>query len=376
MKVRSWIPILLHYLIALAHIIRNESSRMSKAMCSLDARCRWAVTGTPIQNHLNDLAALLKFIRAHPYESTKQFERDISDYWKEGKAQEAATRLQRLSSCLFLRRPKSTIQLPARYDKECAVDFTPREQEEYNLIKDGAKSAIDDVLHQGLRSHRSGAYANILQRIEALRLFCGLGLQYHSRHEQGSMASHKTASWDSLAQRTFKLHLEMGSLQCSQCHATTDLAQAMFEDSTAGVPLFSQCLQYVCAECAAKLAKLGIAIPCGHSPSCPIAQVSTNIDTMDQAADERPSSAAVPAQMPSKIAALISDLEAQPSHVKSWVFVLQWLDAELTKRQSRVLDVAIDPERRRCRVGTSRYPVSALRRKCQSERPPCDSREI
>ncbi|KAJ6785626.1 hypothetical protein PWT90_00499 [Aphanocladium album] len=306
-----------------AHIIRNESSRMCRAMCSLEAECRWAVTGTPIQNHLSDLASLLKFIRAHPYETRKQFEADISDYWKDGKAQEAARRLQLLSSCLFLRRPKSTIQLPRRYNKEYPVDFTPREREEYNNIKHRTTSAIDDALQQGLGSHRSGAYANILQQIEALRLFCGLGLHYHARHDDGSIATHHTvaaAPWDAVAQKTFKLHLEMGSLHCSQCHATIDLAQTMFDDATTGVPLFSRCLKFVCAECAAKLSRRGFAMPCGHTPSCPTAQVSTSVDAMDQAVDDQASAAPLSTQMPSKIVALISDLKSQPVHVKSIVF--------------------------------------------------------
>ncbi|KAJ3493714.1 hypothetical protein NLG97_g4558 [Lecanicillium saksenae] len=303
-----------------AHMIRNESSRMCRAMCSMEAECRWAVTGTPIQNHLNDLASLLKFIRAHPYETRKQFEADISDYWKDGKVQEAANRLQLLSSCLFLRRPKSTIELPPRYNKEYPVDFTPREREEYDKIKNRTSSAIEDALQQGLGSHRSGAYANILQQIEAMRLFCGLGLHYHARHDESSIASHSTAPWESVAQKTFKLHLEMGSLHCSQCHATIDLAQTMFDDATTGIPLFSRCLKFVCAECAAKLAKRGIEMPCGHTPSCPTAQVSTSIDVMDQAVDDQAPAAPLSTQMPSKMAALISDLKSQPADVKSIVF--------------------------------------------------------
>lgn len=155
---------------------------MAKAICALVATCRWAVTGTPIQNHLNDLTTLLKFIRAHPYDTRSRFELDISNYLKEGQDKEAATRLQRLSSCLLLRRPKKTVQLPPRHNKECRVEFTPRERDGYDLLKNMTAASIDEALQQGHRLGRSGAYVNILQQIEALRLFCALGLHYHSRH--------------------------------------------------------------------------------------------------------------------------------------------------------------------------------------------------
>lgn len=79
---------------------------MAKAICALTSTCRWAVEGTPIQNDLSDLATPFKFIRAHPYNTRSRFELDISNYWKEGRDKEAATRLQRLSSCLFLRSAK------------------------------------------------------------------------------------------------------------------------------------------------------------------------------------------------------------------------------------------------------------------------------
>lgn len=95
-----------------AHIIRNMKSRLARAVCSLDATSRWAVTGTPIQNHINDLAALLKFIRVHPYDEPKRFEADISRLWKSGDDKEAVERLKRLAGCLILRRSQRTVDLP------------------------------------------------------------------------------------------------------------------------------------------------------------------------------------------------------------------------------------------------------------------------
>jgi len=49
-----------------AHIIREQSTLQSQAVCLLPAQRRWAVTGTPIQNRLEDFGALTKFLRLTP----------------------------------------------------------------------------------------------------------------------------------------------------------------------------------------------------------------------------------------------------------------------------------------------------------------------
>lgn len=51
-----------------AHIVRNHKSQTSVAVCSLFAKSRWALTGTPVHNKELDLYALLKFLRCSPFD--------------------------------------------------------------------------------------------------------------------------------------------------------------------------------------------------------------------------------------------------------------------------------------------------------------------
>lgn len=46
-----------------AHKIRNHNTKSAKSCYSLRAVKRWCLTGTPVQNSLNDLLSLFKYLR-------------------------------------------------------------------------------------------------------------------------------------------------------------------------------------------------------------------------------------------------------------------------------------------------------------------------
>lgn len=50
-----------------AHLIKNPKTAVAKASFALNAEARWCLTGTPLQNSLDDMYALLKFIRHEPW---------------------------------------------------------------------------------------------------------------------------------------------------------------------------------------------------------------------------------------------------------------------------------------------------------------------
>ncbi|KAJ4007318.1 hypothetical protein NW752_007702 [Fusarium irregulare] len=324
-----------------AHLIRNGNSRMSQAICALDSRSRWAVTGTPLQNRLGDLATLFKFIRAYPYTDRRCFDADISHIWKVGQYQEAIKRLKRLSKCLLLRRDKGTVSLPARRDLQCPVDFNSEERALYNRLREKAIVSIDEAMSKDVDSSKTGSYVNVLQQIDSLRLVCNLGLHYDVRHGKSKRNPH-AEYWTSLAQHTFNMQREMGPIDCLQCSSTLDITETELEDPTITPqrPLFFKCLSFICSDCAQRLNKTA---KCTHNPSCISAPVSTSGQALESTLSDmlpQPERG-----LPSKIEALLADIKALPSGEKCIVFSTWRLTLDLVEaglNQSSIPSVRFD----------------------------------
>lgn len=57
------------------HLIKSNQTLQSKAVCQLKAERRWIVSGTPIQNKVDDLYGLLKFLQFTPFDSAEWWKR-------------------------------------------------------------------------------------------------------------------------------------------------------------------------------------------------------------------------------------------------------------------------------------------------------------
>jgi SNF2 family DNA or RNA helicase len=157
-----------------AHMIREQSTQQSKAICRLSAQRRWAVTGTPVQNRLEDLGALMTFLRIKPFDEKGGFAQYIMAPFKMCDP-EILPKLRLLVDSITLRRLKDRIDLPPRHDKLVKLDFSDEERSLYEIFAKNASDRVKIIVGQREKSLGGKSYVHILQSILRLRLICAHG---------------------------------------------------------------------------------------------------------------------------------------------------------------------------------------------------------
>ncbi|KAI2626051.1 SNF2 family N-terminal domain-containing protein [Hypomontagnella submonticulosa] len=160
-----------------AHHIRNRSRNAFQSVCSLVARYRWCLTGTPIHNSLDDYGALLSFIRVFPFVQKSKFMSSIVQLVEE-KHELGIERLQRLIRVTCLRRTKQkTLTLPHRLERVHEIYLHQEDQVLYDIYK---KRCAEKAAGVGKRRGESASLKgenNILSLITYLRYICDHGEQ-------------------------------------------------------------------------------------------------------------------------------------------------------------------------------------------------------
>lgn len=274
----------------IAHDIREGSRVTAQAVRRVEANCRWAISGTPIQNCLNDLASLYQFLRVYPYDDPNTFREHVKGFARFEK-NEAMRRLRALVCPIMLRRSiKTTVTLPERKDLVRRLDFSAAEQTLYNRVKDSTLSAISDE-----ESHQP----NALVCINNLRQICNLGV-----HAQIKSDSPGPNAWNAeVAQDAFNSLIAMGKAICSSCSANLESAAAEVADQTSDStqPYLYSCLTLVCGRC-----REGLNTSCPHAPqheAAPVTTLASSASAVDvlQATNST--------ELPTKVQSLLDDLE-------------------------------------------------------------------
>ena len=251
------------------HIIRSSSSGQAKAVCALSAQRRWAVTGTPVQNRLEDLGALMKFLRIRPFDELRAFGQYIIAPFKTADT-EIIPKLRLLVDSITLRRQKDKIDLPDRREEHELLEMTDEEREFYNFY---ARESTKDLSVLVNRDKMSGkAMAHVLKAIMRMRLLCAGGSDLLSDEDweaaQGFSANTAidleeiNAKPDRTPRQAFELYRMMkdaGVNSCAKCDKfiahqeilpeDEDEESTDEEDQDHTFGWLAQCNQLICNDC-------------------------------------------------------------------------------------------------------------------------------
>jgi superfamily II DNA or RNA helicase len=163
-----------------AQAIKNPDSQAASAAYALRARFRLVLTGTPIENRLEELWSLMHFANRGLLGTIASFKARFSNPIANGDTA-ATARLRRLIRPFILRRHKSDVltELPSRTDDILWVELDEQEREIYEQLRSDAHNVL-----QKLKTEN-----NVIAALEALlrlrQASCHLGL-LPNRNESGS----------------------------------------------------------------------------------------------------------------------------------------------------------------------------------------------
>ena len=156
-----------------AHTIRNSSTRGAKGTCALFAQRRWAVTGTPVQNRLEDLGALIRFLRIKPFDESSAWAQYIIAPFKNAD-DTVLPQLRLLVDSITLRRGKENIGLKGREESHVKLEFTPEERQLYGRFASQSNMQLKGMMRES-STLRGKSYAHVLKSLLRLRMICDHG---------------------------------------------------------------------------------------------------------------------------------------------------------------------------------------------------------
>lgn len=118
-----------------AHRIKNPNSSLSQVVRTMDTEFRLLITGTPLQNNLNELWALLNFILPEIFGDSEQFDKWFSLSGEEGQ-QNVIKKLHTVLRPFMIRRVKKDVAcgLPPKKETKLYIGLTKMQQEWYKRI--------------------------------------------------------------------------------------------------------------------------------------------------------------------------------------------------------------------------------------------------
>ncbi|KAK0107625.1 hypothetical protein ONS96_003431 [Cadophora gregata f. sp. sojae] len=173
-----------------AHTIKNRNAKATQACYALRSEYRWCLTGTPMQNNLDELQSLIKFLRIKPYDDLREWKDQIDRPMKNGRGDVAIKRLRHYLKIFMKRRTKEILKkdgalnpggkpsvageasttgfkVTERKIEKVFAEFSPEERRFYERLEQRTDASIEQMM-----SGEKVNYASALVLLLRLRQAC------------------------------------------------------------------------------------------------------------------------------------------------------------------------------------------------------------
>ncbi len=149
-----------------AQHIKNRRTRNAKALRALDAQSRFLLTGTPLENSLEDLRSLFEFLLPGFLKPVPPGTRGEERLWCDD-------RLRAQTAPYILRRTKLIVatELPAKIEQVVYCDFSPEQSALYRRKQEESERALFDLDASGA-SQNAIRFATLTQLLRLRQTCC------------------------------------------------------------------------------------------------------------------------------------------------------------------------------------------------------------
>ncbi|KAF3337267.1 SWI/SNF-related matrix-associated actin-dependent regulator [Carex littledalei] len=206
-----------------AQSIKNYRTQVARACWGLRAKRRWCLSGTPMQNAVEDLYSYFRFLRYEPYSTLSSFVSMIKNPISKNSST-GYKKLQAVLKTIMLRRTKGTlldgkpiINLPSKTVSLKRVRFSPDERSFYSALEAESRAQFKVYADAGTVKQN---YVNILLMLLRLRQACNHPLMVNGCNSNTNWRS--SVDMASKLPREKQAHLlsflEASSALCGLCN--------------------------------------------------------------------------------------------------------------------------------------------------------------
>ncbi|KAJ4828299.1 DNA repair protein rad5b [Turnera subulata] len=265
-----------------AHTIKSWKTVAAQAAFKLSSQSRWCLTGTPIQNSLEDLYSLLCFLHVEPWCNWAWWNKLIQKPYENGDPR-AMKLIKAILRPLMLRRTKDTkdregrpiLSLPPTDVQIIECEQTEAEHDFYDALFKRSKVQFDQFVAQGKVLHN---FASILELLLRLRQCCNHPFLVMSRAD-----SQQYEDLDKLARRFLNVNADSATVQTSAYIEEVvdrmrqgEKAECPICLESADDPVLTPCAHRMCRECLLSSWRTPIS---GLCPICRIQLKKTDLIT-------------------------------------------------------------------------------------------------